>query len=283
MKRSAETKTLTTAHYSIELVFDYFNERLRIVHYQGELSNILEDIQEMVNEHPFSKVIFHTRPEHWEQLLSCGFELEAIFKGFFSGTDNYAMTFYKTDKRRTSKSWVKEDEILSAVLAKGRHSETKITPVAYHFRRATTADAKKLAELYGSVFAIYPAPMNEPEYVRKVMKNSTVFYIVEHNDEIVSAASADMNKTFHHAELTDCATLPEHRKYGLMKKLLIHLENELRKEEIYCAFSIARALSFGMNAAFYQLGYEYKGRLTNNCYIFDKLEDMNVWVKDLST
>ncbi len=38
-----------------------------------------------------------------------------------------------------------------------------------------------------------------------------------------------------------------------------------------------------MNAAFHQLGYTYTGRLANNCYIFDKLEDMNIWVKDLSS
>jgi putative beta-lysine N-acetyltransferase len=124
--------------------------------------------------------------------------------------------------------------------------------------------------------------MNNADYVKKMINDGTIFYVVECDKQLVSAASADANQTFHHAELTDCATLPEHRKYGLMKKLLIHLENDLRINGIYCAFSIARSLSFGMNAAFYQLGYQYTGRLTNNCYIFDKLEDMNVWVKDLS-
>jgi beta-lysine N6-acetyltransferase len=67
-----------------------------------------------------------------------------------------------------------------------------------------------------------------------------------------------------------------------MKRLLTQLEKELVKNGIYCAYSIARALSYGMNKSFYQLGYSYTGRLTNNCYIFDKIEDMNVWVKDLS-
>jgi putative beta-lysine N-acetyltransferase len=124
--------------------------------------------------------------------------------------------------------------------------------------------------------------MNEPDYVKKVMKNGSIFHIVEFNQEIVSAASADINKMFYHAELTDCATLPEHRKYGFMKKLLSELETELKNEQIFCAFSIARSLSFGMNAVFYQLGYEYTGRMMNNCYIYNKLEDMNVWVKDLS-
>jgi hypothetical protein len=57
------------------------------------------------------------------------------------------------------------------------------------------------------------------------------------------------------------------------------LEKHLEDNGIYCVYSIARALSFGMNAVFFQLGYEYRGRLANNCCIFDKIEDMNLWVK----
>ena len=81
--------------------------------------------------------------------------------------------------------------------------------------------------------------------------------------------------------MTDCATLPEHRQYGLMKHLLIKLEEELLAQEIYCVYSISRALSFGMNLALHQLQYQYRGRLANNCYIFDQVEDMNMWVKQL--
>jgi hypothetical protein len=44
---------------------------------------------------------------------------------------------------------------------------------------------------------------------------------------------------------------------------------------------MARARSFGMNMVFYQLGYEFNGRLVNNCDIHGGYEDMNIWVKDL--
>ena len=65
-----------------------------------------------------------------------------------------------------------------------------------------------------------------------------------------------------------------------MKRILEKLEEVLRQQAIYCAYSIARAQSFGMNAVLHGLGYQYRGRLINNCYIFEKLEDMNMWVKD---
>jgi putative beta-lysine N-acetyltransferase len=136
--------------------------------------------------------------------------------------------------------------------------------------------------LYGKVFKIYPTPMNNPEYVKKCMKGGTVFYIFYYEGEIISAASAEINAFYHNAEITDCATLPEHRQHGLMKHLIAKLEEHLVSHEIYCIYSLARSLSFGMNGALHQHGYSYRGRLANNCYIFDKLEDMNLWVKNYS-
>ena len=283
MKLTSETKNVKTEDVTIQLFLDYFNKRLRVDHYRGNMTMILDELERVAGQHRFSKIIFYSRPEHWQQLLSKGFELEAMVKGYFNGTDMYMMTCYKEIERRTSNSWIEEDVTLHTIMEKERKTEELLSPDCYHFRKATVQDADKLADLYGKVFAVYPTPMNNAEYVKRMISSGNVFYVVESDKQLVSAASADINQTLRNAELTDCATLPEHRKYGLMKKLLIHLENELKNNRIYCAFSIARARSFGMNAAFYQLGYEYNGRLTNNCYIYEKLEDMNVWVKDLST
>ena len=154
-------------------------------------------------------------------------------------------------------------------------------PAGYQLRKANESDAVKLADLYRTVFKIYPTPMNDPSYIQKCMNHDTIFYLCTFEEKIVSAASAEINSFYHNAEMTDCATLPEHRQFGLMKQLLIKLEEELLANKIYCVYSISRALSFGMNLALYQLKYRYRGRLANNCYIFDQVEDMNMWVKHL--
>ncbi|KHF39967.1 putative beta-lysine N-acetyltransferase [Halalkalibacter okhensis] len=278
----AEKQTLKTSRFTMELFLDRFNKRVRVDDYRGNIDAIIAEVNQMFKESEFTKVIFHAKPEHWKQLLAYGFELEAIFKGYNNGTDQYTMAFYHTNDRRTSEDWIKENNILTDIYRKDREIKTKEIPNHYSFRRAMEHDAEKLALLYRTVFKVYPTPMHEPEYVKKVMKAGAIFYLVECKGKIVSAASADVNYTYNNAELTDCATLAEHRKFGLMKQLLIELEGELRKEQIFCAFSIARSLSFGMNLAFHQLNYEYTGRLRKNCYIYDKIEDMNVWVKDLS-
>ena len=149
-------------------------------------------------------------------------------------------------------------------------------------KKVEESDAEKLAALYRTVFQIYPTPLHNPDYIKETIKDGTIYYSFYCDGMIVSAASAEVNRVYRNAELTDCATLPDHRKHGLMKILLKKLEQELYNQGIYCSYSIARALSFGMNAVLHQLGYVYRGRLKNNVYIFDKLENMNVWVKNLA-
>ncbi len=50
---------------------------------------------------------------------------------------------------------------------------------------------------------------------------------------------------------------------------------------IRTAYTIARAVSYGMNITFARCGYQYGGRLVNNTDIAGSLESMNVWYKTL--
>ncbi|WP_368504314.1 putative beta-lysine N-acetyltransferase [Alkalihalophilus sp. As8PL] len=274
--------TIKKPSFSLELVMDDFNKRVRIESFRGNVIDLVNFLHEKASANIYEKLIVQARSTQWEELLKLGFELEGKLRRFFNGSEGYIMTYYYNDKRRTSSHWSVEQEILQNVIKKHIKPIKRDLPLQYQLRKATVDDAKALATLYQAVFPIYPTPMNEAKYVRKMIESGSIFWVTEYEGDIVSSASADLNKIFHHAELTDCATLPEHRSHGLMKHLLVKLEEELVSMGFYCAFSLARARSFGMNDAFYQLGYSYGGRLTNNCYIFEDLEDMNVWVKDLS-
>lgn len=269
-----------TKNYTVEGTLDYFNKRIRVDHYKGNVEHVMRRVEELANSHSFTKLIIKGKGEHIPDWLSLGFMLEASIPQYFQGHDAYFMVKYRDDERRNSVQWVKEDEILSGVIAK-KVIEKEI-PEQFILRKATEEDAKQLADVFGKVFEIYPTPLNEVDYIVKTMKEDIIYYVYETEGKIISTASAEINVREGNAELTNCATLPEYRKHGFMKSLLMKLEEELQEKGIFYSYTIARALSFGMNAAFYQLGYTYTGRLANNCYIFDKLEDMNVWVKDLS-
>ena len=110
----------------------------------------------------------------------------------------------------------------------------------------------------------------------------TVFAVCRHRGVIVAAASIELHAADLAAELTDCATVVSHRGRGLMTHLLRYLEQELERRSYLCAYTMARARSFGMNAVFHDMGYEFMGRLVNNCDIYGTYEDMNIWVRRLT-
>lgn len=269
-----------TSQYTVEGSLDYFNKRIRIDHYTGNVGCVVQKIEDLAEKHSFTKCIIKGKGEHVSSLLSFGYVLEATIPHYFQGHDAYFLVKYRSDERRSSMHWVKEDEIVKGV--KEKEIKDKQIPEHFVLRKATEEDAEELADVFGKVFEIYPTPLNEANYIMQTMKEDTIYYVYESEGHIISTASAEMNVKEGNAELTNCATLPEYRKHGFMKSLLMKLEEDLQNRSIFCSYTIARSLSFGMNAAFHQLGYTYTGRLVNNCYIFDKLEDMNVWVKDLS-
>lgn len=268
-------------NYTIEGVLDYFNERIRIDHYTGQINKVIEHIEKKAAVHSFTKLIIKGKGEHLSRFLSLGYAVEAVVPGYFQGHDAFFVAKYTKTARRNSSVWMEGEVIVQDVLKQTVRQEKHI-PSELQLRSATEQDGQQLAQLFGQVFQIYPTPLNQADYVVKTIQEGTIYVVFETKGAIVSAASAEIDSIQGNAELTNCATLPEFRKHGLMKRLLERLEAELRCKSIFCAYTIARALSYGMNAAFCQLGYTYTGRMPNNCYIFDKMEDMNVWVKDLS-
>jgi beta-lysine N6-acetyltransferase len=268
--------------FQAEVCFDYYNERLRVDEYLGNVTELGNWLETAVSENSFQKLIVKSKKEHMAHWLKNGFLFEGEFTGYFNGSSAMAMCKYYNNDRRNSQYWLEEDNILRDVQSLKKGNADHSLPDGYILRMAAEDDAKDLSDLYSKVFEIYPTPMNDSEYVKLMIQSGTLFCLITHQDRIISAASADVNADFHNAEITDCATLPDHRKFGLMKHLIDRLEKELYERKIYCSYSIARALSFGMNAVFFQRGYTFTGRLANNCKIFDKYEDMNIWVKDLS-
>nr|WP_261381746.1 putative beta-lysine N-acetyltransferase [Paenibacillus cremeus] len=264
-------------HYCL----DRFNKRLRVDDYRGNVHALFERILEIAGVHSLTKLFLKSREDEWQTFLSLGCMLEGIYTGYFNGDDAYCMAYYLELERRTSDFWMEEDRILRQVLALPQKTTLALAPEHCTLRQAVAADAEELARLYSSVFQTYPTPMNDPAYIVKAMGEGTVFYVVESSGQLISAASAEINSVYGNAEMTDCATLPTYRNQGLMRVLIQALEQELLQRNIRCAYSLSRALSLGMNAVFFQMGYRYTGRLTKNCEIYDKFEDMNLWVKAL--
>lgn len=261
---------------------DPFNKRIRIDDYYGGSKTIIDYVEDLMKEKKREKLIIKVRSEQFKEFLERGFTCEAIIDNYYLGSTMYFFTKYFDQKRNQNDHWITEDQMLRSINDMEISTDTLQPPNEYHLKKVDASDAEKLALLYQTVFKIYPTPLHDSEYIKETIQEGTIYYAFYCNGAIVSAASAEVNRMYRNAELTDCATLTEHRKHGLMKILLKKLEMELFNQGIYCSYSIARSLSFGMNAVLHQLGYVYRGRLKNNVFIYDKLENMNVWVKNLT-
>lgn len=282
MGAAAQMRTIQEADYYLEVYLDPYNKRVRIDDYRGNLSLLVQRAEELAKESGAEKLIVKGRYEQLLFFIERGFLPEAAIDHYFLGSTAFFLTKYLKHERKQTENWVAEDSIIHSVYGLKPADEFSIPLKDYELKRVKEEAAAELSQLYKSVFRIYPTPLHDPEYVRKTMKEGTIYYAYFFKGKIVSAASAEVNNAYKNAELTDCATLPEHRKHGLMKWILKELEQELKNRGVYCVYSLARALSFGMNAVLFQLGYKYRGRLVNNCYIYDKLENMNAWVKNLA-
>jgi beta-lysine N6-acetyltransferase len=282
MNQTASTIFIEESSYFLEIYLDPFNKRIRVDDYRGNLKSLLEKAEELVAVHKAEKLIVKGRCEDFLTFYEKGLQPEAVVDRYFLGSDAHFYSKFYTQERKKNDHWVTEDGMIHSIYQLDTSVQKAYPPKEYELRKADESCAGELAALYRQVFQIYPTPLHDPEYVKKTIKEGTIYYSFFHQGKIVSAASAEVNSFYKNAELTDCATLTEHRKYGLMKNTLQELEAELKRKGIFCAYSIARSLSFGMNAVLFQLGYSYRGRLMNNCYIYDKLENMNMWVKNLA-
>ncbi|WP_199616303.1 putative beta-lysine N-acetyltransferase [Paenibacillus alkalitolerans] len=264
---------------TVQYCLDFFNKRLRVDDYRGDARSVLKRASEIAIDNALTKVFIKSREQDWQSFLSSGCMLEGIYKGYFNGHDAYCMAIYFSLERRTSDYWMEEDQILGQVLALPPKPDRPRLPEGCSLRIAAENDARPLAALYAQTFRTYPTPMDDSRYIEQAVREGTIFYVIEADGRPVSAASAEINAMYRNAEITDCATVPAYRNKGLMRLLVHALENELNRRGILCAYSLTRALSFGMNAVFFRMGYRYCGRLTKNCDIYDKFEDMNLWVK----
>ncbi|MED1794185.1 putative beta-lysine N-acetyltransferase [Brevibacillus nitrificans] len=265
-----------------DLVVDQQNRRVKLhVYDPNQVVELDQWMRKLAQETGATKLIVYGKKADVEKWTALGYVPEGVIEGFFHGENAQMLSSFLTKERATSVAPELAEEILALSLGKQKSGEEKALPAGYSMREAGEADAEELAKLYALVFATYPTPMDDPVYVRKTMEEGTRYMVVEYEGKIACAASAEVNERMGSAEMTDCATHPDHGGKGLLQALFVALERKMEESGIYYLYSLTRAQSPGMNVTAAKMGYTYRGRLINNCTIFSGYEDMNIWVKPL--
>lgn len=237
------------------------------------------DVLRAARAHDLGKVLVYAAGDQWPVLLSQGFVLEGVMDGFFGGEPAYIMGYLLTNARWACGDLEKEQAVIESALGLAPEPPPDL-PAGYRAELCGPERAPALARVYDTVFTSFPSPMHDPAFLTRLIAGGAgVFRAVLEGDRIASVAAAEIDRAYGAAELTNCATLPAYRGQGLMQILLRDLEGDLAAQGIHTWFSLARALSFGMNRALRKCGYEFRGRLRGNSHIMGGYEDMNLWVK----
>ena len=263
----------------IEVFIDYTNKRLKILDYQSISESIISNIVNIAIGERLGKVITNCRIRLLKPFRNCGFEVEGIINGFFNGEDAYCVSYFIDKRREVSVHREEEDAILyQSVIGNKKSAAANIN---YVIRNAAMSDIPQMIQLFSNVFETYPSPVFSSDYLKKVMNDHILFKVAIEDGKIISIASADMDIFNLNAEITDCATYPEHRGRGMLSSLIQLLEQDLRDKGFHTLYSLSRAINPGINRSLSKLGYRFCGRLVNNCHICGGFEDMNIWVKKL--
>jgi len=264
----------------VKVYVDYINKRLKILDYQSTSENVITEIINFAKKKGLGKIISNCRSLLLQTLRDRGFIVEGIIKGFFQGEHAYCVSYFIDPERKSTLSKAKGDYILSQCVSESKQNHP-LGKYNHRIRQADASDIPQMIKLFAKVFKTYPSPVFNRNYLEKVMLEQALYKVAEEDGKIISVASADMDKLNLNAEITDCATYPEHRGKSIIQHLISAIEVDLLKKGFCTVYSLSRAVNPGINKTLSRLEYEYGGRLLNNCHICGGFEDMNIWVKKI--
>ncbi|HDS85268.1 MAG TPA: putative beta-lysine N-acetyltransferase [Phycisphaerales bacterium] len=260
------------------------SDRIYLMKLSGQdLPDLLGKLDALAEQRDYSK-IFAKAPLQVKGLFEAhDYVEEAVVPCFYNGdTDGVFLAKYIDPQRELDPAQKKIEHIIDLAETKAALSETDHAAIPLTIRPAEEDDVEALAEVYQQVFESYPFPIHEPDYLRETMASHVQYFGAFDQERLVAAGSAEMDVPAQNAEMTDFATLPEYRGRGLAQQLLDTMEQHMRDRGIKTGYTIARALSAGMNITFAKHGYQFAGTLTNNTNICGRIESMNVWYKSLT-
>ena len=257
------------------------NDRVYLMKTGGEKpERLFPAIEELARQNNYGKIFAKVPSSDAPWLADRGYREEARIPGYFARREDACFMSRFPDPLRAQSG---ELPALPRPRAGGRLAAAAAKYAALTVRPADTADAEAMAALYGRVFPSYPFPINKPEYLLKTMRDNVCYFIVEDNGRLAALSSGEIDRPAKAVEMTDFATLPPYRARGLASVLLKRMEQHLSDRGLLTAYTIARAVSTGINRLFFGAGYAFGGTLVNNTQISGSIESMRVWHKPLPT
>lgn len=248
-----------------------------------DLPDIVLKLDKLASEHDYTKIFVKVPVDAEGEFLNGGYRREASIPGFYQGRiEAVFLGRYLDPLRAEAGNQAELDNVLELAEAKARRKpQERDLPEGFSLFRCGPEHVQEMSRLYEEVFPSYPFPIHDPGYLRETMASHIDYFGVLQGERLISLASSEMDARGSNVEMTDFATLPEFRGRGLAQFLLQEMEEAMINKGMHTAYTIARAVSPGMNITFSRRGYSYGGTLVNNTQISGSIESMNIWYKSL--
>jgi len=258
------------------------NDRVYLMHLAAEDGEeIVERLGRLAERDRRSKVFAKVPTGRAPWFTSQGYVVEAeIPPGPAGGEGLVFVSRFVDPTRGIPRDGAAVAEVLERVRADGGAGEAPALPPRLCEAPGGTQDAVDIARLYAAVFESYPFPVHEPAFIRRSMDGGVRYVLIRTLEgRLVAVSSAEPAEGGAMLEMTDFATDPDFRGQGLARRLLTTMVGDAQGRGIPLSFTIARAVSAGMNLTFHRGGYHFAGTLVNNTNISGGLESMNVWYR----
>lgn len=256
-----------------------YNDRVYLMKLSDK-DNKQKTIEKVINiakQNNYGKVFAKVNAKDSNLFEEYNFECEAKIPGFFNGKEDsgFYSLFLCEDRKQINVDIVNQN----LNLAHEKRGERKKTD--FEIVELKKENVRDITEIYSEVFETYPFPIFDEEFVIDCLENHVRIFGIISDGKVIALSSCEIDYESQNVEMTDFATLPGQRTRGFAQGLLSHMEKEMKDAGIKTAYTIARALSPGMNITFSKCNYRYGGTLKKNTNISGGIQSMNVWYKSL--
>jgi putative beta-lysine N-acetyltransferase len=260
-----------------------FNNRVYVMRLTPQrCAQLVDALDDLAHRRRYGKILAKIPARCRSVFADRGYVREAAIPGFFVGSeDAWFVAKYPSPQRAVDPGAAARQAQLRA-LDRAPVPACQKNPHAQSVSPCGPEDAPAMARLFSRVFASYPFPIQDPDFLRRQMTAGVYYAGIRRRHRWAALAAAETDHHVGVSEMTDFATLKTCRGRGMAGCLLRHLDTVAAAANIETGYTIARAGSPGMNRAFHRSGYRYGGYLPNNTHIGGRIESMSVWYKPLT-
>jgi putative beta-lysine N-acetyltransferase len=211
---------------------------------QSDVSRIIPKLTNIAKEQDLGKIFAKVPQTKAQEFIDKGFVVEAQVPGYFQGKETGV---FLSKFRESISAYAHNHQQIGKALKIANAKSVAPKTIESEVVSLNESHAEELANIYEEVFESYPFPVNNPEFIKENMESNVHYFGVYESDKLVSVASAEVDKTTASAEMTDFATLKEHRGQGLALDILNHMHVKAPELGIKTAYTMARAESIPMN------------------------------------